>query len=65
MSSLREKLARLKSLEHEKKKLLLEIKECKELNKARVALYQDSFIKRTKQRTKDIEKANQIKSKKK
>jgi hypothetical protein len=61
MSSLREKLDRLKRLEAEKKKLLLEIKECKELNKARVALYQDSFIKRTK----DKEKANQIKSKKK
>ena len=51
MSSLREKLDRLKRLETEKKKLLLEIRECKELNKARVALFQDSHIKRTKQRT--------------
>ena len=65
MSSLREKLDRLKRLETEKKKLLLEIRECKELNKARVALFQDSHIKRTKQRTKEIEKANQIKLKKK
>ena len=65
MSSLREKLDRLKRLEDERKKLLFEIKECKELNKARVALLEDSFLKRTKQRTKDIEKANQIKLKKK
>ena len=65
MSSLREKLDRLKRLEAERKKLLLEIKECKELNKTRVAILQDSFLKRTKQRTKEIEKANQIKLKKK
>ena len=65
MSSLREKLDRLKRLEAERKKLLCEIKECKELNKARVALLQDSFLKRTKQRSKDIEKANQIKLRKK
>jgi hypothetical protein len=65
MSSLREKLDRLKSLEAERKKLLIEIRECKELNKARVSLLQDSFLKRTKQSTKDIEKANQIKLKKK
>jgi hypothetical protein len=65
MSSLREKLDRLKSLEAERKKLLIEIRECKELNKARVSLLQDSFLKRTKQSTKDMEKANQIKLKKK
>ena len=65
MSSLREKLDRLKRLEAERKKLLLEIKECKELNKARVALFQESYIRRTKQRTREIEKANEIKSKKK
>jgi hypothetical protein len=65
MSSLREKLDRLKRLEAERKKLLFEIKECKELNKTRVAVLQDSFLKRTKQRTKEIEKANQIKLKKK
>jgi uncharacterized protein (UPF0335 family) len=65
MSNLREKLERLKRLEAERKTLLSEIKECKELNKARVALLQDSFLKRTKQRSKDIEKANQIKLKKK
>lgn len=65
MSSLREKLDRLELLEAERKKLLLEIKECKELNKARVALFQESYIRRTKQRTREIEKANEIKSKKK
>jgi hypothetical protein len=65
MSSLKEKLDKLKLLEAEKKKLLREIRECKELNKARVALFEDSYLKRTKHRTKEIEKANQIRSKKK
>ena len=65
MSNLREKLERLKRLEDERKTLLFEIKECKELNKARVALLQDSFLKRARKRTKDIEKTNQIKLKKK
>ena len=63
MSKLREKLERLKRLEAERKKLLIEIKECEELNKARVALLQDSFLKRSRKRTKDIEKTNKSKLK--
>ena len=58
MSNLREKLERLKRLEAERKTLLFEIKECKELNKARVALLQDSFLKRSRKRTCQSQKSN-------